>query len=81
MLGSSILQPRRNLCKRIIKTLIKLSKVAGFEINIQTSISYTAETKQITRKLNFEKSFAMTVIKSNWESNPESPTLKPTLQE
>ena len=81
MLWSSILKPHKNVCKQIIKTVIKLSKVAGFEINIQMLISYTAETKQITRKLGFEKSFATAVIKCFWESNPESASSKPTLQE
>lgn len=45
--------------------------MTGFRINTQTSISYT-ETKQITRKLGFEKSFATTVRKCNWESNQMS---------
>lgn len=75
------MKPHKNLYEQIIKIVIKLSKVTGFEIDIQTPISYTAETKQITRKLSFEKSFVTAVMKGNWDSNPKSLTPRLSLQE
>lgn len=55
--------------------------MTGFEVNIHMSISYTSETKQISRKFNFENSFAIVHMKHHWESNPDSLIPKPTLQE
>lgn len=71
------MKPHKYFYTQIIKTVIKLSEVTGFEINIQMSVLYTAETKQITRKWSFGKSFAITVMKCNLGIKPRKFDSKP----